>query len=276
MKLTFVNSAFVNAPEAVVLAPGRWRNIRHLRVRYGIFEHPDRGPVLIDTGYSTEVTEGPTRSLALRCYSRVLKPRLLESGEIETVLHGMGYAPKDVATVIITHFHADHVSALRRFPQADVITDMATLTGLLCRSRIVNLRKGVFPELLPADLSTRTISVSAMPEAPAPLNLGTGRDIFGDGSIIAVDLPGHAVGHFGLCFPKTDPALLYACDVQWANAALSQPYAPPLLARLVSENRRASMISSLKVTEFAAAGGRVVLCHDPALTPYDLEQPEDA
>ncbi len=275
MKLHFANSAFINTPERAVLRGGRWRKKLRLRVRYGILENPRFGPVLIDTGYSADVADAPHRSFALRTYSSALKPRLLKDGDLGAVLARLGYKHADISRIVITHFHADHVSALRNFPKADVIAHGAALTDILGRGHFANLRHGIFTELLPENLPDRIIDVATLPKISAPLNLGVGQDLFGDGQVIAIDLPGHAAGHLGLCFPEIDPVMLYACDVQWINRALSVPQTPPLLSRFVSDDWRAARRSSIRVAEFSEAGGRVVLCHDPDLSPYDLDQAED-
>lgn len=275
MKLTFANSAYLNAPEGAMLRGGRWRSRLRLRVRYGVLEHPGFGPVLIDTGYDRASTQAPGRSLALRAYTRVLRPQILEHGQIGAVLRQLGYDEADVSKIIITHFHADHVSALRRFPNAEVFANRHALTEILQNSHLANLRHGVFTELFPPDLAERVTDCAVQPKVPAPLNLPDGHDLFGDGSAIAIDLPGHAAGHFGLCFPKVDPHLLYACDVQWINRALTVSPAVSIMSRIVSQNSRAASATTVTVAKFVEAGGKVLLCHDPSPSAYDLQQGQD-
>ena len=135
------------------------------------------------------------------------------------------------------------------------------------------MRHGVFPELLPDNVLKRVTDISECRVLDAPLALGAGRDVLGDGTVMAINLPGHASGHFGLCFPWLDPVLLYACDVQWMQDALDKPL--PVLGRMVSQDAPAAVRSGHKVAEFQNAGGRVVLCHDPALTSFDLEMHAD-
>ena len=118
MKPVFANSAFVSAPERFYLRGGGWRAVP-LRVRYGLFEHPTAGLVLIDTGYGPRVTEGK-RSLALRLYNAILGPDLVRSGQPAAVLQRLGFTPDDVSIVIVTHFHADHVAGLDAFAAAHV------------------------------------------------------------------------------------------------------------------------------------------------------------
>ena len=90
------------------------------------------------------------------------------------------------------------------------------------------------------------------------MGLGEGGDLFGDGSVLIIDLPGHAPGHVGLCFRKADPPLLYATDVQWMRAAAVDPGRATLAMRLVATEPAAVRASTAKVARFAAAGIRVV------------------
>ena len=272
MRPIFANSAFVAAPERFVLRGGRWKRI-DLKVRYGLFHHPDAGLVLIDAGYGPRVTQG-RRSLPLWLYNAVFGPKLLASGQPEAVLRRIGARPADVGTVILTHHHADHVSTLDLFPQARIITKTVVLERIRSRSPGANLRHGVFAELLPEGLALRTIDVDGLVLRDAPLGLGVGRDLFGDGSVLAIDLPGHAEGHFGLCFTTLPVPLLYAVDVQWLIAALPAERQPGFPASLIADDRQALVESARRVLAFRQAGGAVLLCHDPETSPYDL--PDDA
>ena len=70
----FKNSAIVSAPEWLIMKNGT-RTMRHLPVRYGVFEHPAAGKCLIDTGYSRRIMSG-RRGGFLRLYGGILKPKL--------------------------------------------------------------------------------------------------------------------------------------------------------------------------------------------------------
>ncbi|HVZ29327.1 MAG TPA: MBL fold metallo-hydrolase [Asticcacaulis sp.] len=250
----FANSATVIVPEHLVLARGSARRLR-LGVRFGVFVHPTQGPVLIDTGYGPEVTSGK-RSFPLWFYALILKPRLEE--QPETVLKRLGFATEDVKTVFITHFHADHVSGLRRFSNARFIA--AGWEMLRRRTPFDQLRHGVFTELLPADFEARLTPLESLPTVTLPYGLGEGRDVFGDGSILSLPLPGHALGHTGLIWP--DAKLIYAADAQWLRQAMRENRPPKGPARWVYEDE-AEMRQSLDVLRRAeAAGCDIVFCHD--------------
>lgn len=268
MNPVFANSAFVTAPERLFLRGGAWRRVP-LKIRYGFFKHPTAGPVLIDTGYGPSVTQGP-RSLALRLYNAILGPELVADGQPETVLRRLGLKPEDVGTIIVTHFHADHVAGLNLFPKARIVAKAGVLRKILKQSALKNLHHGIFADLLPANLASRVEDVDGVTAREAPFGLGRGRDLFGDGSVLALDLPGHAEGHFGLCFASLPVPLLYAVDAQWCAEALEEGRRPGFPASLIAHDPKALAESTRRVLAFRQAGGEVLLCHDPAESRYDL------
>ncbi|MDA7423296.1 MBL fold metallo-hydrolase [Thalassococcus lentus] len=269
MKPKFANSAYVHTPERLVLRGGGWGKVP-LKVRYGILEHPTEGLILIDSGYGTELYSTPNRGLALRLYGKLLGPELLPEGAPDKVLARLDLSPEDVQHVVVTHLHADHVCALPRFKKARIHTDLATLQQAKSGPRRKALRHGVFPELLPDDLLDRTSDLGSTPVTEAPLGLGDGFDLLGDGSILAIPLPGHSTTHFGVCFPLLETPLLYAVDAQWVPNAITQDRIPGFPASLVAEDPSALRKSAEKVARFAKAGGDILLCHDPEDSPYDL------
>ncbi|EAV43498.1 hypothetical protein SIAM614_02436 [Stappia aggregata IAM 12614] len=269
MTPVFANSAFVSAPERLAVRGGGRHPLR-FKVRYGVYQQPTAGLVLIDTGYGPQVTEGPGRSLPLRLYARLLRPELVEEHQPVRVLERLNASTEDVAAIVLTHFHADHVAALTLFPKARIYAKAAVLARILARSRFANLRHGVFDELLPQDLTSRIVDIAQLPVRRAPHGLVEGADLFGDGTLLAVDLPGHAEGHFGICFAGLPVPLLYAVDAQWCAAALAPGKAPGLSSALVATDRRALAASTRRVAAFLENGGDALLCHDPSDSPYDL------
>ena len=253
----FANTASVRARERVVLRGGSWRKI-DLRVRCGLIVHPELGAVLIDAGYGPRLYEGP-RSLALRAYAAVFRPQLHPLESPLALLADHGFLPEDVKLAIVTHLHADHVGYLRDLPQARFITD-GQVGGLL--------RHGMFNELLPEDFAARCDHLRGFAPCDLPFGLGQGFDLLGDGSVLGVPLPGHAPGHFGLCFPGDVP-LLYTVDTQWMCAAILQDRAPGFPAPAIYADRAAAQDSIAFARRFAAAGGEVMTCHDPAPTRHD-------
>lgn len=252
----FINSALVSTPERLVLRGGSWRRI-DVGVLYGLMLHPQHGPVLIDTGYGPRATEGK-RSLMLTAYGAILRPRLLREGLPVKQLAALGYQPGDVRRIVVTHFHPDHIAALRDFPNASFITSGATWAKVKAMPAATRIHNGIFLELLPDDFGDRIIAIEDSTEVVTPF--GCARDVLGDGGCLAIDLPGHAIGHFGLLWPRLEQPLFYAVDTTWLLDALDRLPAGP--ANLIYSDAGAMHRSADLVRSARDAGWRVVLCHD--------------
>ncbi|RVD55819.1 MBL fold metallo-hydrolase [Mesorhizobium sp. M2D.F.Ca.ET.185.01.1.1] len=269
MKIVFANSAWVSAAERLILRGGSWQSVR-LRVRYGLIFHAVAGPVLIDTGYTPEALSGERRGRMLRLYGALLKPQLNADEQVLPLLRRFGLSPSDIRNVVVTHFHADHISGLSLFRNARFIANDAAWARVKARTPRQNLRHGVFTELFPADFESRLDGLSGKPRIEPRGDMPGGTDIFGDGSVVAVDLPGHADGQFGLLFNGLERPLLYAVDVQWLLTALTEKRTPGFPATLIAEDAAAIEPTSAMLRRFLASGGEVMLCHDPAPTSRDL------
>ncbi|MFT5742822.1 MAG: glyoxylase-like metal-dependent hydrolase (beta-lactamase superfamily II) [Paracoccaceae bacterium] len=262
----FFNSAFVPANRRLVQASAPHEKLR-LPVRWGLFEHPNVGWVMIDTGYMPAALSAPDRSLGLRIYSAALRAQLHEAGQPEVILARLGLTPADVAMVIVTHFHADHVAGLRSFVNARFVASGAAIAAVQARSYLGNMKRGVFGELVPADFKARMVAIEDLAQAEAAGLMGG--DIFGDGTVLAIPLSGHAEGHFGLLFPGQPRPFLYGVDAQWLMAAVTQNAPPGYPARLIFDDYAAGLVSVGRLRKFMAQGGDLALCHDPAKMPYD-------
>lgn len=269
MKPVFANSAWIWAPEPLILRRGGWRR-RRLRVRYGLVLHPTSGPTLIDTGYTPHSVTAKGRGRWLRIYGRTLSPRLIAQAQAETFLGTFGLSCQDISAVIITHFHADHISGLAAFPNARFIANRAAWNRIQSNGRFQNLKQGVFAELIPSDFENRLGPIEDCNILQFQ-SLPKGHDIFGDGTVAAIPLPGHADGHIGLLFPQLDTPLLYATDTQWVGDALPRSARPRLAPRLISDSYAFTGHSSDSVENFRNSGGQVLLCHDDAPSPFDFE-----
>ena len=109
--------------------------------------------------------------------------------------------PETVDRILLTHLHADHVAGLRDFPDVEVIYFEEAYAAVRDLSPFKSATSGFVPELLPADFVSRSRTKSAATCRPIPyqyMPFTHGWDIFGDGSLIGVHLPGHMYGQMGL------------------------------------------------------------------------------
>lgn len=257
----FINSATVRAPERLLLRGGSWKTVS-VGVRYGLLVHPLHGPVLIDTGYGPRATEGASRSIALKAYGGLLRPRLHAEGQPDAVLARQGLSLSDVKLAVVTHFHPDHIAGLRDLPNARFLASGTAWQAIAQMGPLARLRHAIFPELLPPDFADRLTPVESLPLRDSPLGLGAGHDLLGDASALAIPLPGHAIGHFGIVWPGLSPPLLHAVDASWLTAAIMEGRLPAGPAHLIYAEPTLMAQSAAMVRAFARAGGEVVTCHD--------------
>lgn len=254
------NSAHIDVFAGLIKRDGGLKRAR-LTVRYGLIDLGARGLCLVDTGVGPEVTHGP-RSSALRLYSAVLRPQLNAGEAVETTLRNLGVAPADIRHVVVTHFHADHVSSLRLFANAEFIAWGAAARAVMGMSSATALHNGIFKELIPPDFTQRLHPVEGLARVSTGTVLGDGHDLFGNGSYLAVPLPGHAFGHFGIFWRGATGPVIYATDAAWTREALMQDRTPWISSAIVFDDRGAGRDSQRLLRAFAEQGGQIHLCHD--------------
>lgn len=194
--------------------------------------HPEEGAILFDTGYD------PAFFAATRSWPEVLyrwaTPVELPFGQaVVDQLPRFAVKPEDLTAVVVSHFHGDHVAGLHRFPNARVFCARAGLEQVRRRSRFGRVRQGILAGLVPEDVDAR----AAFFEDRAQVALGpdlspfeTGADLLGDGSLLAVHLPGHCPGHWGLVVRETDDRTRFLiADAAWSSGQVRDDMPPPRL-----------------------------------------------
>ncbi|WFS25947.1 MULTISPECIES: MBL fold metallo-hydrolase [Rhizobium] len=267
----FFSSSILPVREWLLLRRGSFNKLP-LRVRVGYFHHPHLGHSLIDTGYCNvdtlrKLKQGPL----LAAYRLLMRPTTLRDDPLSAGLSLLDLCKQDIQTVILTHFHADHIGGLRDLPDVQILCSRKAWETFRNKSATKNAMTGVFGGLLPDGIEKRLRFFEDFRTAPAPNRLEPGRDIAADGSVLVIDLPGHLDGHVGLCFPDLPTPLLYATDTQWLIRAITEDRLPGFPASLVCHDRRAMLSSVAKVRSFFEQGGEIMLCHDPVAHRLDLD-----
>lgn len=226
-------------PECLAMRGGRWASLRFPAL-CGVLEHPQRGIVLFDTGYSTHFMEA-TRPFPERAYRWVTPVTLAPQETLVAQLARLGIAADAVRHVIISHYHGDHVAGLKDFPRARFWSTRADYDGLRRRSRLGNLFHACLPALLPGDFAARLHFAEdagrmLLPREFRPFDEGF--DLFGDGSMAGIPLPGHSSGQMGLAFRRADGRhVLLAADACWTRNSLDEDRLPTWIASRLFDSR---------------------------------------
>ncbi|MGY4398362.1 glyoxylase-like metal-dependent hydrolase (beta-lactamase superfamily II) [Sphingomonas sp. UYAg733] len=218
-------------PQRMTIRDGSWRSVVYPALSVLII-HPVEGPMLFDTGYDPAFFDATT-PFPERFY-RWLTPVTLAAGsEVASQLARFGLAPGDIRHLILSHFHADHIAGAHAFPTATIHCSRAGLDAACSGGRIASVRRGVLRALLPSDIAVRARFFEnaprvALPGALQPFDMGA--DILGDGSLLAVELPGHCPGHWGLV--SNDQAHgehFLVADAAWSTDAIRRDMPPPAI-----------------------------------------------
>ncbi|WP_447528042.1 MBL fold metallo-hydrolase [Vreelandella sp. TE19] len=218
-------------PEAATLSGGRFSPV-DFPAMLGVIEHPTRGLLLFDTGYDPAFLEA-TAPFPERLYRWATPVEVGAEHAWHTWLATHGIGDRDITATIISHFHGDHVAGMCHLAERPVYCAKAGLAELRAPGRFKRVRQGLLPSLVPqtADANARFFEEApavALPTSFAPFS--EGRDILGDGSLLAVELPGHCVGHWGLALRTTDDRfILLAADAVWLGKSILERRPPPKL-----------------------------------------------
>ena len=195
--------------------------------------HPSEGPMLFDTGYDPAFLTA-TQPFPERFYRWLTPVALLAGEEAVTQCRSFGISPQDVRHIILSHFHADHMAGIHAFPNARIHCAKAGFNAACKGGRVSQLRQGILRALIPEDFARRATffeegSRIALPSDMKPFD--TGVDLLGDGALIAVELPGHCPGHWGLLVNDIRfGSHFMIADAAWSLDAVRRNVPPPAVS----------------------------------------------
>jgi len=257
-------------PEASSRTGAPWRKCEFPAL-VTLLRHPVQGWFLFDTGYGEAFLEA-TRRFPESLYRWVTPVSWTARQAIAAQLHAFGIPASDVRGIIVSHFHGDHVGALADFTEATIWCSAEAWQDLHGRSRLSALSKGLLPALAPPDLLKRirhfeSATPHRLPAALAPF--AKGFDLLSDGSMFAVPLPGHASGHFGLCFRAQGRWVFLVGDAAWSVRAIAENAPPPAWATAALGNTHTyrRTLSALHALAGRNTGVLLIPSHCPSFRP---------
>ncbi|MFL5845857.1 MAG: N-acyl homoserine lactonase family protein [Solirubrobacteraceae bacterium] len=216
-----------------------------------LVEHPEHGPILIDTGFDPVVATNPAQNLG-RVGAKMFSP-IIDLVPVSEQLRARGIDPAAIKTVVMTHLHFDHASGIGQFPGAEFVVERrehaAVKAGLL---------KGYMPAHLEASENWRLLDLD---QDPAADGFDHVHDLLGDGSIRLAFTPGHTDGHCSVLLATESGPLLLTADAAYARRTIEQRWVPLTVAGKVPEYKD----SLEKIAAWTAAhpDATVICGHDP-------------
>lgn len=261
--------------EWAAIRGGSWKKIAFPAI-CALIGHPTRGWMLYDTGYSERFFE-ETKPFPERLYRMMLPVDLSIDPTLEEQLAKLSIRPENITTILVSHFHGDHVAGLRNFPRAKFWAMKNDFDRAMGQSRWRGTFDGFLRGLLPADFESRVSLVEtarcvALPAWLAPFT--SGFDLFGDGSLIAVPLPGHAASQMGLVFrDENDVTRFLIADACWSLPACRAGRPPSLVASLFFADRLRYRKTFIDLQTLAQREKNLCLIPSHCETTWNLLEP---
>ena len=160
------------------------------------------------------------------------------SKTVSQQLAELGVKPQDIDIVGISHMHSDHTGQAAEFPNARLI-----------------IGKGDFEQTRGKDDPFGPWRKDGANVTAATADV----DVFGDGSVVALHLPGHTPDHMALLVKLPSGSVLLSGDLYHSREAREKRGVPPF--NTSREQTLASMDKFEKVAK--DTGARVVIQHEP-------------
>jgi N-acyl homoserine lactone hydrolase len=163
-----------------------------------------RGLVLFDTGLAPQAQKDP-----VAVYGEIAEHvniRFAEEQRLENQLALVGFRPSDVTHVVVSHTHLDHTGGLPMFQHAKLYAGDG------------DLRYALWPDEPDSGFFHRP-DIEAM-RGCRWNNVRGDLDLFGDGSIVLLAMPGHTPGNQSLLVRLPSQTFLLTGDTVHVRAAL--------------------------------------------------------
>jgi len=253
-----------------LLDTGYCRTSEHLMIRGGarrqidchalvaLIHHERKGWLLFDTGYAPRLAEATAR-LPYAIYGWILPAQTSPEQAVVGQLSRFGLTASDIRYVVASHFHPDHACGLRDFSAACFVCDPEAYADIVWRSGFGALRRGFLPALMPSDFAAHA---PLPPHYAGPELPGVGRtyDLFRDGTLLLVPLPGHARGQIGMFAPETPiGAVFLVADGAYMTRSIRENLPPGATTDLFAHSPRAVVETVNRLHQFHRARPDVML-----------------
>lgn len=257
VEVSFLRCGTAIVPEWVAVRGGLLApvEIAHSAV---LIRHP-QATFLYDTGLSTDIY------LYLANQSLIFRKTLANFAfeqSLASHLQGRGLQRSDLDFALLSHLHWDHVSGIPDIPGVPLRINRIEYDA--AQYGMLDAYKGLVRHLM-GDNPLELFELNG----PAYEGFRNSYDLFGDGSIVLVPLPGHTAGNTGMFINRSNgPRLFLLGDAAWVAANYQRPATMhPLIWNTVSSDDATGRQTLVQLRHFAQAHPEIPLIamHDGAM-----------
>ena len=224
-----------------------------------------KGKILVDTGWSREMSPNGVYDRNAQIRHMSLPLYIVNQGEIakgEAVneqLHILGIEPEDLDYVLLTHLDCDHTSGVRQVMAAKHI--LVSEDELLCAKK----DKARYTASMWKGVSLEGFAFEKTGIGP----FGRSYDLFGDGTIQLINIPGHSEGLFAVKITNDlgQYVLLYS-DGGYASKSWQE-----MICSGIATNREKQYKSLEWIAKMSSNKNCIesIANHDPDVIPHTIQ-----
>jgi len=214
--------------------------------------------VLVDTGFGLRDVANP-RSRLSGFFLFLTSPEFREEMTAIRQIERMGYDPRDVTDIVMTHLDFDHAGGLDDFPHARVHMLGAERSSAEARETMLDRMR-----YRPQQWSSQANWTTYRAEGERWFGFDSVRELKGlPPEILMVPLIGHTLGHAAIALRRSDDWLLYAGDAYfyYAEMDLDHPRCTPGLRFyqwMMEKDRRSRLSNQDRLRELARNHGHEI------------------
>jgi glyoxylase-like metal-dependent hydrolase (beta-lactamase superfamily II) len=187
VKFSIINTGEFYQTEGFLISSGSWLKKVNALLPCVLVQHP-RGTILYDSGLGNNVERDFKEAMPWGTgFTFPYKP--IGSARTQMIMSGK-VNPDSIKTIIISHLHWDHASGIEDFPDAEIWTIQADYNYAI-RKMGFGFSRFMFDN---DHIKWRFIHFQDKPYE----NFDHSLDMFGDGSVVLVPLPGHTPSLIGM------------------------------------------------------------------------------
>jgi glyoxylase-like metal-dependent hydrolase (beta-lactamase superfamily II) len=224
-------SGYCTANNKIVHPKAAFKSTRFYAV-WALLKHPNFGNMLFDCGYN-ELFHAETKSFPEILYRFSTPVYIQQQHTAKSILIENGLQPEDIDYIIVSHFHADHICALRDFPNAQFICNQSSVAAYRSLGRFAAVKKGIIKKLIPTDFEDRLIILQDISTSYIDAASGiTLYRMFDQDAFHLMELPGHAKGMLGIKVDVPNKKIIYATDAAWSKDTFMNAILPIRIVKL--------------------------------------------
>lgn len=216
-----------------------------VNVMYCYFEH-DEYKCLFDTGYTIDFATVPYPE---KLYHLITKVPIKQFETRKQIFN-----PLEINYVFISHYHPDHISGLKQFPNAKFVA---------LEKPIKKLLSGYIKQLFPDNFLDRLIIVD---------KIHNFFDFFDDGKVKIVPLTGHCKNHMGVIL---DNRVFLVGDAVWCTDNYQKLALPSKITNWIQEDYKEYIknIHNIRKLSFTSPQLQIIPSHCPSIYAKLRSQP---